>query len=73
MRHRGMVCLMMVVALPAALLALTSAYSVEPVQQSWSGKAHWVLGVSQIITCNFDSLEYVELFAGDACAMGMLA
>ena len=56
------------------LLAVTSAWcltrviSIEPVKATWSGKAHPVLGVSQIITCNFDSLGhpgYVELFAGE--------
>lgn len=39
---------------------------VDPVQALWSGEAdprpdH---GVSQTVTCNFDSLSYVELFAG---------
>ncbi len=39
---------------------------VDPVKALWSGKAdprpgH---GVSQTVTCNFDSLSYVELFAG---------
>ena len=39
---------------------------VDPVQAPWSGEAdprpdH---GVSQTVTCNFDSLSYVELCAG---------
>jgi hypothetical protein len=39
---------------------------VDPVQALWSGEAdprpdH---GVAQTVTCNFDSLSYVELFAG---------
>jgi hypothetical protein len=51
-----------------AAFALVSAYSVAPVQANWSGMADPDPdegGVSQLVTCNFDSLSYVELFAGD--------
>ncbi|MBM3315379.1 hypothetical protein FJY71_06015 [candidate division WOR-3 bacterium] len=47
------------------------AYSVEPKTANWSG---WTQGedgyVSQIVTCNFDTLKYVELFAGARGAGG---
>ena len=46
------------------------AYAIDPVRAEWSGKAHPVLGVSEILTCNFDSLSYVELFAGAKGAGG---
>jgi len=42
-------------------------YHIEPVKALWSG---WTPSqfpnnyVSQTVTCNFDSLSYVELFAG---------
>ena len=41
-------------------------YHLDPVKAQWSG---WALGdenhgVSQSVTCSFDSLSYVELFAG---------
>ena len=42
-------------------------YHVEPVQAAWSGWASRQAPfnkVSELITCNFDSLSYVELFAG---------
>jgi len=41
------------------------AYSVEPVKAQWSGKARPDLGISQVITCNFDSLKEVHFFAGE--------
>ena len=52
--------------------ALVRAYSVEPVQQSWSGWTRTVEPndkVSQIVTCNWDELDsttgaYFELFVG---------
>lgn len=62
-----------------ALLLFTGAafpyvvgYHVEPVKALWSGRAdprpdH---GVAQTVTCNFDSLSYVELFAGDSGSTG---
>ena len=40
------------------------AYAIDPVRADWSGKADPEDGVSEILTCNFDSLSYVELFAG---------
>jgi hypothetical protein len=59
---------------PVLLLLMAGAafpyvvgYHVEPVQAAWSG---WVgyqspnNKVSEFITCNFDSLSYVELFGG---------
>ncbi len=54
-------------ALVVTAVALTQAYKVEPRTAEWSG---WTSiennRVSQIITCNFDSLAggYVELFGG---------
>jgi len=42
-------------------------YHVEPVKAQWSGWAPSEFPnnyVSQTVTCNFDSLSYVELFAG---------
>jgi hypothetical protein len=42
-------------------------YHVEPVQADWSGwtsKQGSNNKVSEFVTCNFDSLSYVELFAG---------
>jgi len=59
--------LLAVAVLATAAYPLVTGYKVEPVKASWSGKV-WPSppqgGVSQIITCNFDSLAYVELFAG---------
>lgn len=52
-------------AAPVLAAAAVQAYSVAPVKASWSGMAHPVSGVSQLVTCCFDSLAYVELFAGD--------
>ena len=52
--------------------ALVRAYSVEPKTAAWSGwtrpTPHPNDYISQTITCNFDSLKYVELFAGDTCS-----
>jgi hypothetical protein len=42
-------------------------FHVEPVKAQWSGWTHWQQPnnfVSQGVTCNFDTLCYVELFAG---------
>jgi len=56
----------------AAAWALVNAYHVEPRTQAMSGwtrlPPHPSYYVSQIVTCNFDSLAYVELFAGDTCS-----
>ena len=49
------------------------AYAIDPVRASWSGKAHPTLGVSEIVTCNWDELDstcYVPVFADCACALG---
>ena len=50
---------------------LVQAYKVEPKTAEQSG---WTRGsdasVSQVITCNFDSLSHVELFAGKSNAGG---
>ena len=62
-----------IVVLTAAAYPLVTGCHIDPVQASWSGKVWPTVpqgGVSQIITCNFDSLEYVELFAGDTCLGG---
>jgi hypothetical protein len=45
-------------------LALVSVYHVAPVKSAWSEWTHRGVAVSQTLTCNFDSLSYVELFAG---------
>jgi len=45
--------------------ALTQVYFVEPVKAEWSGWTGFQDTISQTITCNFDSLKYVELFAGE--------
>jgi hypothetical protein len=65
-------------AVTAAVIALIAsvasgnvrAYAIDPVRAEWSGKAHPVLGVSEVLTCNYDSLAYVELFAGDSGSTG---
>jgi hypothetical protein len=49
-------------------LGLVQAYSVAPRTGNWSGWTSLTAPnnrVSQTVTCNFDSLVYVELFAGD--------
>ena len=60
------VCLLLVGALTSAS-ALVSSYHVEPKTAAMSGKVPGnpeYGGVSEVITCNFDSLAYVELFSG---------
>jgi hypothetical protein len=48
-------------------LGLVKAYSIEPSRAAWS---NWTRPlepdnhVSEVLTCNFDTLAYVELFAG---------
>jgi hypothetical protein len=44
--------------------ALVNVYHVTPVKAAWSGWTQRGVAVSQTLTCNFDSLSYVELFAG---------
>jgi hypothetical protein len=46
-------------------LGLVQGYSVAPRTAAWSGWTRYQDTVSQLVTCNFDSLSYVELFAGD--------
>ncbi len=71
---RASVVVLATVLVASIALGLTQAISVEPRTAAWSGWTRTVEPndrVSQIITCNFDSLGhpgYVELFAGDACA-----
>lgn len=51
-----------------ASLGLVRAYSVEPTQADFSGWTDTIRPynyVAQTICCNFDSLRYVELFAGE--------
>ncbi len=45
--------------------AYVQAYSVTPIKAAWSGWTSRGDTVSQTLTCNFDSLAYVELFVGD--------
>ncbi len=47
-------------------MAYLKAYEVEPLKAEWSGWAPGEenCGVGQIITCNFDSMVYCELFVG---------
>jgi len=50
-----------------AVSAFVNGYHVEPRTAAMSAKASGnpaLRGVSQTVTCNFDSLSYVELFAG---------
>ncbi|GEM_PF-1276236 len=57
----------LLLAIAGAAFPLVVGYHVEPVKAAWSG---WTSHqapynrVSEVITCNFDSLSYVELFAG---------
>jgi len=60
----------LLIALTSASMALTRVYFVEPVKAEWSGWTGFQDTISQTITCNFDSLKYVELFAGDTCNGG---
>ena len=54
----------------AAAWALMQAYSVEPVKASWSGWTPFQGNVSQTVTCCWDELKYVQLFAGEMGAAG---
>jgi hypothetical protein len=68
MRNRVLV---LMAAVLSSVYGLVTAYHVEPVKAAWSG---WTTlqnnHVSQSVTCNFDSLSYVELFAGDSGSTG---
>jgi len=57
-------------AVASVSLGYVRAYSVEPQTASQSGWTRFVEPnnyVSQVVTICFDSLAYVELFAGAAC------
>ncbi|UCG42864.1 MAG: hypothetical protein JSU73_13560, partial [candidate division WOR-3 bacterium] len=61
-------CASLTMLLVTVSSALVQGYSVEPVMASWSGWTRTVPGqnyVSEIITCNWDSVVYCELFVGD--------
>jgi hypothetical protein len=67
-RRIGAVLLLLV---SSAALGYVRAYSIDPVKAVWSGLTRTAQGqdyVSQTVTVNFDSLVYVELFAGDSGA-----
>lgn len=59
---------MLLLLLAGAAFPYVVGYHVEPVKALWSG---WTPSqfpnnyVAQTVTCNFDSLSYVELFAGE--------
>jgi hypothetical protein len=61
---KSAVLLLLLVGVASAYVV---GYHIEPVQADWSG---WIgyqapnNKVSEFVTCNFDSLSYVELFAG---------
>jgi hypothetical protein len=54
--------LVLVAAMLSSAFCYVTGYHVEPIKASWSG---WTSSqnnyVSEVITCNFDSLNYVEL------------
>jgi hypothetical protein len=64
--------LLLLVLCAAVSEGLVQAYSVAPVTAQWSGKVRGDENhpISQLVTCNFDSLSYVELFAGDSGSTG---
>ncbi len=68
--NKALFSIVLAALVPNMALALLRAYSVEPVKAEWSGWTRRNDTVAQIITCNFDSLKYVELFAGNIGAGG---
>jgi hypothetical protein len=42
-----------------------AAYNVEPLRAGWADWLRGSAGISQTVTCNFDSIAYCELFVGD--------
>jgi len=52
-------------AIAGAASAYVVGYHIDPVRVQWSGWAGRRDTLSQSLTCNFDSLAYVELFAGE--------
>jgi hypothetical protein len=64
MRNRVLVLMALVLS---SAHGYVTGYHVEPVKAAWSGLTRYLEPnnfVSQGVTCNFDSLSYVELFAG---------
>ena len=59
---RNSVLVLMIVVLSSAWGSVVGCH-VEPVKAAWSGRTLYE-NVIQTVTCNFDSLSYVELFAG---------
>ena len=73
MPHRTITIVLLVAAGCTEALAYVRAYAVDPVKAQWSGWTRTLQGqnqVSEVITCNFDSLCYVELFAGEPTCVG---
>lgn len=60
---RNKVVVLMTVILSSACGYVTCMH-VEPTKAAWSGWTAFQGSVSQTITCNFDSLSYIQLFAG---------
>ena len=52
------------VLIASSVLAYVSGYRVEPTTADFSSKVAGVAGVGEVVTCCWDSLAYVELFAG---------
>ncbi len=66
------VCLL-IFGVVTGVSALVTAYHVDPRTAAMSGKARPDLGVSEVITTNFDSLTdpaYIECFVGDGDSTG---
>jgi len=62
----------MLVLLVGIAYPYLKAYEVVPVKAQWSGTV-WGggdYGVSQTVTCNYDSVAYCELFVGDTGVTG---
>jgi hypothetical protein len=55
----------LLLAIAGAASAYVVGYHVDPVKVQWSGWAGRRDTLSQSLTCNFDSLAYVELFVGE--------
>ena len=68
---RSKVLVLVAVMLSSAYCYVTG-YHVEPIKAAWSGWTAFQGYVSQGVTCNFDGLSYVELFAGEKGKRGTL-
>ncbi|MEO0079770.1 MAG: hypothetical protein ABIK44_03735, partial [candidate division WOR-3 bacterium] len=57
---------LLLIAFVSAVFPWLKSYEVQPVKAAWSGKVSGDedYGVGQVITCNFDSICYCELFVG---------